>query len=365
MATRIQLRRDTAAQWTANNPTLATGEAGYETDTAKLKIGNGSSAWNSLQYIKTSVELGTDTSGNYIATIAGTTNQISVSGSGSENAAVTLSLPQDINTTSSPTFAGATIDAIRVGVTGSNEIDTASGNLTIDSAGGTVTVDDNLIVSGDLTINGTTTIIDTTTLLVEDKNIELGVVSSPTDTTANGGGITLKGTTDKTFNWIDATDSWTSSEHIDLANGKVIKINGTEVLSATQFTGNSATVTNGVYTTGSYANPSWITSLSESKVLPSQDGNNGKYLTTNGTSSSWATLDLSTKADLSGATFTGTIITAASTTSISSIRIPHGTAPSSPTNGDIWTTTLGAFIRINDSTVELLNSNSNIDGGAQ
>lgn len=50
MATQIQLRRDTAANWTAANPVLAQGEPGYETDTGKLKVGNGSSAWNSLSY---------------------------------------------------------------------------------------------------------------------------------------------------------------------------------------------------------------------------------------------------------------------------------------------------------------------------
>ena len=53
---------------------------------------------------------------------------------------------------------------IQVGITGANEIDTTSGNLTIDSAGGTVTVDDNLTVSGDLTVNGTTTSINSTTV---------------------------------------------------------------------------------------------------------------------------------------------------------------------------------------------------------
>jgi hypothetical protein len=55
-------------------------------------------------------------------------------------------------------------------------------------------------------------------------------------------------------------------------------------------TGNAATVTNGVYTSGSYANPAWITSLAEAKVLPAQTGKAGKYLQTNGTSTSWATL---------------------------------------------------------------------------
>mgnify|MGYP000105405089 CR=1 FL=1 len=53
------------------------------------------------------------------------------------------------------------------------------------------------------------------------------------------------------------------------------------------FTG-TVTFTNGLYSSGSYANPSWITSLSETKVLPSQTSQNGKYLTTNGTITSWA-----------------------------------------------------------------------------
>lgn len=56
-------------------------------------------------------------------------------------------------------------------------------------------------------------------------------------------------------------------------------------------TGNAATVTNGVYTNVSYSNPSWITSLAESKVLPSQTGNSGRYLRTNGTSTSWEIVD--------------------------------------------------------------------------
>jgi hypothetical protein len=46
----IQLRRDTAANWASVNPTLAAGELGFETDTAKLKMGNGSGNWASLSY---------------------------------------------------------------------------------------------------------------------------------------------------------------------------------------------------------------------------------------------------------------------------------------------------------------------------
>jgi hypothetical protein len=84
----------------------------------------------------------------------------------------------------------------------------------------------NLTLSGNLTVNGTTTTIDTTNLDVEDKNITIGKVSTPSDTTADGGGITLKGASDKTFNWVDATDAWTSSEHIHVGDSKKL-ITGT------------------------------------------------------------------------------------------------------------------------------------------
>jgi hypothetical protein len=89
-----------------------------------------------------------------------------------------------------------------------------------------------LTLSGDLTVNGTTTNINSTSLVVEDKNIVLGDTATPTDTTADGGGLTLKGATDHTFNWINATDAWTSSEHMDLASGKSYKINNTAISTA-------------------------------------------------------------------------------------------------------------------------------------
>ena len=50
MAYQIQFRRGTASQWTTANPTLAQGEMGLETDTNKIKIGDGSTAWTSLAY---------------------------------------------------------------------------------------------------------------------------------------------------------------------------------------------------------------------------------------------------------------------------------------------------------------------------
>ena len=72
----------------------------------------------------------------------------------------------------------------------------------------------NLTLSGDLQVNGTTTTINSTTLTVDDKNIELGSVASPDDTTADGGGITLKGASDKTILWTNSTDSWDFNQDI-------------------------------------------------------------------------------------------------------------------------------------------------------
>ena len=140
---------------------------------------------------------------------------------------------------------------------------TISGNKTytgtLDYSGATIATFEttgNLTVGGNLVVNGTTTTVNSTTVTVDDKNIELGSVATPSDTTADGGGITLKGATDKTFNWVNSTDSWTASEHIDLASGKEFKINGTSVLSGSTLgsgvTGSSLTSV-GTLSTGTWS----------------------------------------------------------------------------------------------------------------
>ena len=91
---------------------------------------------------------------------------------------------------------------------------------------GAVTVGENLTVTGNLTVNGTTLTVNAETVEVEDKNIVLGKVETPTDATADGGGLTLKGATDKEFKWVDSTDAWTSSEHVALAAGKDLIMSG-------------------------------------------------------------------------------------------------------------------------------------------
>jgi hypothetical protein len=106
-------------------------------------------------------------------------------------------------------------------------------NVNIGSTAGTVTVNNDLTVTGNLDVKGTTTFIESTTLQVTDKNIEIGKVGTPTDSTADGGGITLLGATNKTITYDNANTQWTSNQDWNVASGKAFKINNTSVLNAT------------------------------------------------------------------------------------------------------------------------------------
>ena len=80
------------------------------------------------------------------------------------------------------------------------------------------------IIDGDLTVHGTTTTVNSTTVTVDDINIELGSTPAPTDTTAEGGGITLKGSTDKEFKWGAAADAWRSNVNLEVSHATAAKI---------------------------------------------------------------------------------------------------------------------------------------------
>ena len=86
------------------------------------------------------------------------------------------------------------------------------------------------------TIVNPTTITVTPTIANTDGTITFDVLTA-TNATADGGGITLKGTTDKTFNWVNSTSAWTSSEHMNLAAGKEYRIGGVTVLTSTRVLG--------------------------------------------------------------------------------------------------------------------------------
>jgi hypothetical protein len=93
-----------------------------------------------------------------------------------------------------------------------------------------ITTGGSLVVTGDLTVEGTTTTLNTSVFTVEDKNVIIANVSSPTNTTADGAGITIKGGTDKTIAYSNASNWLDISETLNLAAGKAVYIGGTKVI---------------------------------------------------------------------------------------------------------------------------------------
>ena len=161
------------------------------------------------------------------------------------------------------TTAASATDTITITNTGVISLTGTSDQIAVSASNGAVTlslpsnvtISNNLVVTGDLTVQGNTTTLNTATLVVEDKNIVLSNVASPTDATADGAGITILGATNKTLNWVDATDSWTSSENLDLSSGKNYKINGTTVLSSDTLSSgvvNSSLTSVGTIVTGTW-----------------------------------------------------------------------------------------------------------------
>ena len=154
-------------------------------------------------------------------TISGSSNTLSNIANGSlTNSSVTVS--DGSNT--SPVALGGTLTFSA----------TANETTVVENAG-TVTIGlpDDVTIAGNLTVSGTQTILNTSTLQVEDKNIEIAKVSTPSDTTADGAGITIKGATDKTITWDNANDNLTSNQDWNIVTGKSYKINNAVVLNAT------------------------------------------------------------------------------------------------------------------------------------
>lgn len=254
---RIQIRRGTLAsgptQWT--NEILFSGEFGYETDTGKLKIGDGITQWSSLAYASILpselTELVQDIIGNNI--IGGSGISISYNDT-SGNTTISLDNPtvkvsdiSDLTASASELniLDGANITTSELNVLSGIKASTSELNYLDGANPGTVVastviiVDSNkdlqgirnLTLDGNLTVNGTATTVNSVTVTIDDKNIELGSVDNPTDTLADGGGITLKGTDNIEWKWINSSQSWTSSENINLNSSDLVyKINNTTVL---------------------------------------------------------------------------------------------------------------------------------------
>lgn len=201
------------------------------------------------------------------ASITGTSSTISVGAIPSASGTVS-----GIVTTGAQTFAGvktltspAITTSLTTGSTSFDLVNTTATTVNFAGAGtavgigastGNTTVNNNLIVAGNLTVNGTTTTINSTTVTVDDLVLELAAVATPTDTTANGGGIAvLSGTGNKTLTWSSTGANWTSSENLSLATGKTYKINNVDVLSATGL--GSTVVSSSLTSVGTITSGTW------------------------------------------------------------------------------------------------------------
>ena len=173
-------------------------------------------------------------------------------------------MPNFYNKLSAKKFSTVSDTAVEIGPSASatpnfaidagGKLKWSSGSATADTtlyrtSASTLKTDGSLEIVGDLTVNGTTTTINSTTLTVDDKNIELGSSATPSNITADGGGLTLKGATDKTILWDNsATPSWSLSENLNLASGKTVKINNTDVLTPSSILVSATSVSIGAST---------------------------------------------------------------------------------------------------------------------
>jgi hypothetical protein len=135
------------------------------------------------------------------------------------------------------TLGDASSDTLTV-----NATSTFNAPITL-AASQNLTVGGDLTVTGNVTVNGTTTTVNSTTVTVDDKNIELGSVASPTDSTADGGGITLRGATDKTITYTNSTTSWDFNQHVNIVNSRGLFVGNTQVISSARALTNITAIT--------------------------------------------------------------------------------------------------------------------------
>lgn len=233
---------------TISGGTGLTATAGGATDKVTLDLDN------------TAVTSGSYGAANTVATFT-VDAQGRLTAAGNTTISITGSQVSDLGTAAVTSITG-TANEITISGTGSGPY---TGAITV-GLPDDVTIGNTLTVTGDLIVNGNTTTLNTGTLVVEDKNIVLANTATPSNTTANGAGITVLGATNKTLNWVESTTAWTSSEDVDLAAGKVYEIGGTSVLSNTTL--GSGVINSSLTSVGTIATGTW----SATAIAPTKGG---------------------------------------------------------------------------------------------
>jgi hypothetical protein len=315
MATRIQVRRGSTSDWNTSNPILTEGEFGYNTTLDKFKIGDGTSTWSVLEYVPTSADLSSSL-GDYIA----------LTEKGGADGVAELDASYNVLTKTAVVFEGATADAYETTLLVTDP--TADRTLTLPNATGTVALTSDLssyaplanptftgtvnaaaiTLSGDLTVNGTTTTVNSTTINVTNAFVFEGTTADAFETTLT----VTDPTADRTITLPDSTGT-VQLRVADVDDTEIGYLNGVTSAIQTQLDGKVdeslfdakgdllvasadntpaklGVGTNGFILTANSAATNGVEWAAAPISLPSQTGNSGKYLTTDGSTASWGTV---------------------------------------------------------------------------
>lgn len=201
------------------------------------------------------------------------------------------------------------------------------------TADGTVTLS-NLTLTGNLTVQGTTTTIDSTTVAIKDKFVFEGATPDAFETEL----VVAEPTADRTVTIPDATTTLVGRNTTDTLTNKTIS-GASNTLSNI---GNASLTNSSITLNGT---PVSLGGTATTYSLPSQTGNSGKFLTTNGTTDSWGTVDLTSKTDKATLTTTGDIYYASSASTPARLGIGSTNQVLTVSGGvPTWATTAGGSL---------------------
>ena len=313
MATRMQQRRGTAAQWISTNagagPVLNAGEMGWESDTNKFKIGDGVNNWTSLDYFSDINSTVNPAFGSSITFEGATANDFETTFAITDptadrtltfpDATGTVALTSDIAVTASSTttFSNKSISLGSNTVTSTlAQLNTAVTDADVASLAGTETLTNktltsptlttpnigvasgtSLTLTGDLTVQGTTTTIDSTTIAVKTAFVFEGATANDFETTLT----VTDPTADRTLTLPDATDTIVGRATTDTLTNKTLG----SAVATTALTLNATAELRLADTDSShyvgFKAPGTVTT-NKIWTLPSADGTSGQVLTTDG-----------------------------------------------------------------------------------
>ena len=167
------------------------------------------------------------------------------------------------------------------------------------------------------------TTINSTTISVDDKHLELGATSSPTDSSADGGGVILKGDSDHSILWYNDNDHWQSTENFNLVSGKSYQIADTQVLSATTL--GSGVVNSSLTSVGTIASGTWQGTAIANAYLANSSVSFGGVSVSLGAADATPAFDLQDATNLPTTSLTGTITNAQLAGSIANSKLSNST----------------------------------------